>query len=618
VFTDQALLVANRGEIAVRIFKTAKRLGMRTIAVYSDADDGAPHAREADEALRIGPAPAAESYLALDRIIDAAKRSEATLIHPGYGFLAEDDRFADACELAGLTFVGPSSDVLRLVGDKASARILAERNAVPVLRGYAGDDQSDDALIGAATDIGYPVLVKPAAGGGGKGMHVVDRPDELVRALDAARRIARAAFDDDRLILERYIRGPRHVEVQVFADAHGTVVHLGERDCSLQRRHQKVMEESPAPNLSNATRAALHDAAVSFARAAGYRNAGTCEFLVAPDGTFGFIEMNARLQVEHPVTEAVTGLDLVEWQLRVALGERLGDVASPVGHAFEVRIYAEDPDVGSLPQTGRILRLVWPDGARVDTGIEEGTDITSYYDPLLAKLIVHGSSRDDALARLHDALDRTAILGVRTNLPFLGAVVRDDVAVDGRITTDWLEHAYARWRCPRDEARAARVAASAEVARLRAIRDADPWRAMGSWRALHDDRTFVVVRDGETEYAVRVDPNEQGEATAVRYEGRWYVWLDGAPYEFDVGPAPRRSSAAAAHLDAPLPGRVRAVRVASGDDVSNGEELVVIEAMKMEHVIRAPSDGVVRTVLCAVGDQVERGQALVDFVPSSP
>jgi len=607
------VLVANRGEIAVRIFRTAKRMGMRTVAVFSDADAGAPHTRMADEAVRIGPAPASESYLARDKIIDVARRSGAALVHPGYGFLAEDDRFATACEDAGLIFVGPPSHVLARVGDKGAARSLAEEAGVPVLPGYAGDDQSDDALDRAAGDIGYPVLVKPAAGGGGKGMHVVSSAGELRPAIASARRIAKAAFDDDRLILERYIDGPRHVEVQVFADADGTVVHVGERDCSLQRRHQKVMEETPAPNLAQATRTALHDAAVAFARAAGYKGAGTCEFLVAPDGTFGFIEMNARLQVEHPVTEAVTGVDLVEWQLRVALGEPLPEIPPPNGHAFEVRVYAEDADVAFLPQSGRILHLHWPPDARVDTGVEAGSDVSSYYDPLVAKIVTSGRDRSDALAKLRRALAATEILGLRTNLPFLAALTNDPVVEEGRITTDWLERAYADWSTPRDAAGAAAVAAAAEVERLRGARDADPWRSLGSWRGLAAASTRVVVHDESGEHVATVRDDAKPDKTAVRDGDRWLVWFDGAPYDFEIGPAPRRLSTAASHLDAPLPGQVLAVRVASGDRVAKGAELVVIEAMKMEHAIRAPSDGEVTAVLCAEGDQVVRGQTLVGF-----
>ncbi len=615
--SNNTLLVANRGEIAVRVFRTAKRLGFRTVAVYSDADEGALHVRCADDAVHIGPALASESYLNRERIIEAARTGGATLVHPGYGFLAEDDRFADACERAGLTFVGPPAAVLRAVGDKAAARVLAERAGVRVLPGYAGDDQSDDGLRGAAKEIGYPVLLKPAGGGGGKGMHVVRAEDELDAALSSARRVSRAAFDDDRLILERYVESPRHIEVQIFADTHGSVVHLGERDCSLQRRHQKVMEEAPAPNLDEALRGQIHDAAVSFARAADYRGAGTCEFVVGADGTFGFIEMNARLQVEHPVTEAVTGLDLVELQLRVAQGEPLPELpATPHGHAIEVRVYAEDPDQGFLPQSGRIEHLRWPaHPARVDTGFEAGSDVTTFYDPLLAKIITSGRTRDDALHALRDALAHTEVLGVRTNVTFLRTVLDDDTVADGRVTTDWLERAYGDWEAPRDPARAAKVAARGELARIASVPDRDPWAFLQAWRAngRHDAR--IVLREGTDEHTVALN-EVSDEGVAVRgADGRSYVWLDGVAYEFEMGPAPRRLGASASHLDAPLPGLVIAVNVASGEHVSKGAELVVVEAMKMEHAVKAPSDGTVRTVLCAQGDQVARGQTLVDFEP---
>jgi len=634
------LLVANRGEIAVRIFRTAKRMGMRTVAVFSDADEHAPHVRAAELSVRIGPPPASDSYLNRDAIVDAARSTGATLVHPGYGFLAEDDRFAAACEDAGLIFVGPPSGVLRDVGDKAAARAIAARAGVPVLAGYAGEDVTDAALKRAAADIGYPVLVKPAGGGGGKGIHVVTDPDALASALDAARRIARAAFDDDRLILERYIDGPRHVEVQVFADAHGNVVHLGERDCSLQRRHQKVMEESPAPNLDASTRKHLHDAAVAFARATGYRNAGTCEFLVAPDDTFGFIEMNARLQVEHPVTEAVTGLDLVEWQLRVALGEVLPPLPQPSGHAFEVRIYAEDPDVGFLPQAGEVVHVRWPDNERVDAGVEEGSDVTTFYDPLLAKLIVHGNTRADALRHLQGALADTCLLGVRTNLALLAAVVTDARVRDGTVTTDYFERAYGGWRSGAAiEPSALAVVAAAEVDRQLTGASNDPWSALGAWRGKHQWSTRVVLRPDGEELAFSVEGRGPYVVDGVRVErsaehhrliadgrieeaaysaGRWFVWSKGAAAEIAVGPEERRLGSVASHLDAPLPGRVVTVGVASGAFVAKGTELVSIEAMKMEHVIKAPSDGVVTTVLCSPGDHVERGQALVVFEPGNP
>jgi acetyl/propionyl-CoA carboxylase alpha subunit len=607
------VLVANRGEIALRVFRTAKRMGMRTVAVYSDADAASPHVRAADEAVRLGPAPAVESYLRRDAIVEAARRTGATLIHPGYGFLSEDDAFAKDCEDAGLTFVGPPSSVLRIVGDKAASRALAEEAGVPVFAGYGGADQSDDALRAAATAIGFPVIMKPSAGGGGKGMAIVRDPDQLHEAIASARRIASAAFGDDRMILERYVDGPRHVEVQIFGDTSGNVVHLFERDCSLQRRHQKVLEESPAPNLAGAIREQLHEAGVAFAKRAGYVGAGTCEFLVSADGDFGFIEMNARLQVEHPVTELVTGLDLVEWQLRVALGERL-PTSEPrtTGHAIEVRVYAEDPEHDSLPQAGRIEHLVWPGDVRVDAGVEQGTEVSTHYDPLLAKLVVHGPDRGTALEGLRRALASTEVLGPRTNLTFLGALAADEVVAAGTVTTDWLEHAYADWKPERSAdvlERALAIAASAEVART--ARDSDPWTGLRGWRIGGAATAIVVLRTDAGEHAVRVERPATGPA--VWSDGRWLVWSDGAQFEFDLGIAQRRTAAGPARLDSPLPGQVIAVRVATGDAVKAGDELVVVEAMKMEHSITAPSDGTVRAVLCSEGDQVDRGQALVDL-----
>ena len=633
------LLVANRGEIAIRIFRTAERMGLRTVAVYSDADAAAPHVRAADVAVRLGGAPASDSYLRADRIIEAARQTGAELVHPGYGFLAEDDRFADAVERAGLTFVGPPSSVLRVVGDKALARGVAEAAGVPVFAGYAGDEQSDDALQSAARDIGFPLLVKPAGGGGGKGMTVVGSPDDLADALSSARRVATAAFGDDRLILERYISSPRHVEVQVMADAHDNVLHLGERDCSLQRRHQKVMEESPAPNLDDAARARLHAAAVAFARHARYVGAGTCEFLVGSDGDIGFIEMNARLQVEHPVTELACGLDLVEMQLRVAMGEPLPitqDDVRPSGHAIEVRVYAEDPDNAFVPQAGRVEHVRWPDDVRVDAGIEEGTDVPTHYDPLLAKVVVRGADRNAALKALDAAIGDTEILGVVTNVAFLADVIAEPVVRAGKVTTDWLE------RAPRIEAiersdDILAVAAAAEAARASASRSLDPFVRLAGWRSgSRTATTSVALRVGGDERFITVEgtgPWRVGEAVVRRAEdchgwlvgesrlaaacvdGTWVVW-QGRQHEIGVGPARRRLTALGAHLESPLPGQVIAVHVHAGQRVAAGDELVVVEAMKMEHAIKAPSDGVVSAVLCAAGDQVERGQALVDLEPT--
>jgi 3-methylcrotonyl-CoA carboxylase alpha subunit len=532
------------------------------------------------------------------------------------------------------------------MGGKDEAKRMAQAAGVPVLPGYAGEDQTDDALERAAKEVGYPVMVKPAAGGGGKGMAVVRAPEELAPALASARRVAAGAFGDDRLLLERYLAAPRHVEVQVVADTHGNVLHLGERDCSLQRRHQKILEETPSPAVDAVLREQLCSSAVALARHVGYRSAGTCEFLVDDDKGFGFIEMNARLQVEHPVTEMVTGLDLVELQLRVAMGEPLPlrqEDVRPSGHAIEVRLYAEDPDEGFLPQSGRILHLRWPQAARVDSGVEEGSAVTSFYDPMLAKVIVHGADRRSALGQLDEALGQVELLGVRTNLPFLRAVTSDPVVTEGRITTNWLEGAYDGWRSGAEagleEAMAVAAAAEADII-LAGRTGPDPWSVAGPFRlggrrapvgvvlCSGGDEHYLAVEDGDPyrvgDHAVAPGPDriwilDGRPATAVRHDDTWLVWWDGAPHEMTVGPRVREVDAEAgpAHLGAPMPGTVIAVRVSGGERVSRGQELVIVEAMKMELAVKASADGVVKAVLCAPGDQVDRGQTLVDLEPDS-
>ena len=510
------VLVANRGEIAVRVFSTARRMGLRCAAVYSEADFGAPFVRMADAAYCIGPPPAAQSYLRAERILEAAKALKADLIHPGFGFLSEDANFGRAVEAAGYAFVGPPPDVLAAMGGKDEAKRIAQAAGVPTLPGYGGNDQDDAALERAAKEIGYPLIVKPAAGGGGKGMAVVRREDDLLPALASARRVGAGAFGDAKLLLERYLPAPRHVEVQVIADSFGNVIHLGERDCSLQRRHQKILEETPSPTVTAELREQLTSAAVALARHVGYRNAGTCEFLVEDDGgssgggaprVFGFIEMNARLQVEHPVTEMVTGLDLVELQLKVAMGEALPltqEDVTPTGHAIEVRLYAEDPDAGFLPQSGRLLHLRWPDEARVDSGVDEGAEVTTHYDPMLAKVIVHADDRPAALEELADALAQTEVLGLRTNLPFLRTLAADETVQAGQVTTTWLESAYAGWTSGVDDAAipepAIALAGAAEAARILGESRGsgpDPWSAVGPWRHLEPGPTHVVVQTGD-------------------------------------------------------------------------------------------------------------------------
>jgi acetyl-CoA carboxylase biotin carboxylase subunit len=488
------VLVANRGEIAVRVMRTCRVMGLPTVAVFSEADRAARHVREADEAVEIGPADAARSYLSIDAILGAARRTGADAVHPGYGFLSQNGDFADAVRDAGMAFVGPPGDVHRRMGDKKAARRRMAAAGVPVLPGYDGDDQQDATLAAEARRVGWPVMLKPSRGGGGKGMRVVRAEAGFAAALAAARREAKAAFGDDAMVLERFVERPRHVEVQVLADARGHTLHLGERECSVQRRHQKVVEETPSPALDARSREALCAAGVAAARAAGYRNAGTVEFLLSPDGTFAFLEMNTRLQVEHPVTEAVTGLDLVRLQLEVAAGRPLDlepeDVARR-GHAVECRLYAEDPERDDLPSPGRVLYLSEPEGPgiRVDSGLAPGVDVTVHYDPLLAKVITWGRGRGEAVERMREALRRTVVLGVRTNLARLRAIVEHPAFAAGELHTGFIEEHLAELTptpCPPLLAVAALAAALREggagAARAAAPAPADPWASLGAWR----------------------------------------------------------------------------------------------------------------------------------------
>jgi acetyl/propionyl-CoA carboxylase alpha subunit len=631
------LLVANRGEIARRIFRTAKRMGMRTVAVHSDADAGLPFVREADAAQRIGPPPPRDSYLAINRIIQAARESGAELIHPGYGFLAESPAFAHAVAAAGMRFVGPRAEVMKSLGDKAEAKAIAERAQVPVLPGYRGEDQSDDALLFAARATGYPVMVKPVAGGGGIGMQTVREEGALRDALARARRIASAAFGDERLLLERLVERPRHVEVQILADDHGTIVSIGDRDCSAQRRHQKVVEECPSPSVDERRRAAIESAAVAIAREAGYRNAGTVEFVVDGSGAFFFLEVNARLQVEHPVTELVYGVDLVEQQLRIALGEHLAIAPRRTGrqHAIEARIYAEDPHSGFLPSSGALVHVHWPDGVRVDAGYEEGDAVTRHYDPLLAKIVAVGGDRRIALGALANALVETEVLGVRTNLEFLRSLVRHPAMRDGQVDTELIERDLGTLvperAAPPDEAYA--VAAASVVA---AARDpTDPWSASGPWRIGEAPASTVNLRDGEKERAVRLEGvgpytsaghrvaaaderhrwtvDGQPAAAASGSSVVWTAW-HGATWELDTAPRERNVEATAgAEVVAPMPGVVIAVQAHPERRVRHGDLLFVVEAMKMELRVEAPADGMVTRVLAREGQQVERGERLADF-----
>ncbi len=635
------LLVANRGEIARRIVRTARRLGIKTIAVYSDADAELPYTREADAALHLGPAAAASSYLDGPRLIAAARAAGADLVHPGYGFLAESAAFATAVAEAGMGFVGPPPRVLAALGDKARAKEIATRAGVPVLAGYQGDDQSDEAFREAAKRIGYPVMVKPLGGGGGIGMQRVREPAALPEALAKARRIATASFADERLMLERLVERPRHVEVQVLADTLGAIVALGERDCSAQRRHQKVIEETPAPSIGDATRRAMADAAIAVAREAAYASAGTVEFAVDEHDDFWFLEVNARLQVEHPVTEVVWDVDLVEQQLRVALGERLalGEPA-PRGHAIEVRLYAEDVEAGFLPSTGRLLHVGWPEGVRVDAGYEEGNEVTRHYDPLIAKLVAYGPHRKLALAKLEEALAHTEVLGVRTNLRFLRALAAHDQFAKGRVDTELVSREFEHL-VPDGRQATPQALALAAAAVVDAARDAgDPWTARGAWRTGEGRATTVVLHDGAAEHAVRVrgrGPYDVGGHTIARGDGEPHRWtVDGAPaaaarersriwvacegrtFEVESGAPPRMVDLArGAEVAAPMPGVVIASCTEADRRVRRGDLLFVVEAMKMELRVEAPADGVVKRVLASVGEQVRRGQRLAEFEAES-
>ena len=650
-----SVLVANRGEIALRVMRTCGRLGIRSVAVYSDADWSSPHVLAADDAVRLGPGPATESYLRADAILDAARATGAEAIHPGYGFLSENAGFADACLAAGLAWIGPPPAAMRALGDKARAKALAEANGVPVLPGYHGDDTGDAALAGAAAGIGYPLLVKASAGGGGRGMRVVREAGELDDALAAARREAVAAFGDDRLLLERFVERPRHVEVQILGDAHGGLVHLGERECSIQRRHQKLIEESPSPAVSPPLRASMGEAALRLARAAAYEGAGTVEFLLDDAGAFFFLEVNARLQVEHPVTEAVTGLDLVEQQLRVAAGEPLGFGQADVrldGHAMELRIVAEYAAAGFLPSTGVVTGWDMPERVRVDTGVAIGSSVSPFYDSLLAKVIAHGSDRATTIAALVDALDATRIEGVETNVDLLAAILDEPAFVAGDLHTEFIaEHAVIE-RLADAPGEVAAAAAAARSLGDPSQAPGDPWQATVPWRQgriaeplrlvvggrAHTARTAiaavastasVALEDRELTVSRTGGDAASGWTLAIGGEtalvrpavGRRRVetvtWL-GRRHRVALAAAPSGAGAAAAAdhpdaLSAPMPGRIVRVHVEPGDQVRGNAPLVILEAMKMEHVIAATAPGRVARVHVAVGDQVQRGQPLVDL-----
>jgi 3-methylcrotonyl-CoA carboxylase alpha subunit len=653
----KTILIANRGEIACRVIRTAKRLGIRTVAVYSDADVGALHVALADEAHRIGAAPANQSYLRGEAIIAAALASGAQAIHPGYGFLSENAEFAEAVAAAGLTFIGPSPSAIRAMGLKDAAKALMQDAGVPVVPGYHGASQDVAVLAAEAERIGYPVLIKARAGGGGKGMRRVDDPRDFAEALAGAQREGLASFGDGHCLIETYVTRPRHIEVQVFGDSHGNVVHLFERDCSLQRRHQKVIEEAPAPGMTPEMRMAMGDAAVKAAKAIGYSGAGTVEFIVdASDGLrpdrFYFMEMNTRLQVEHPVTEFVTGLDLVELQLRVAAGETLPFGQSNLsidGWAFEARIYAEDATKGFLPASGTLCHLRLPETQgtmRVDSGVRQGDAITTHYDPLIAKLILHGPDRPTALARLRGALAQCQVAGTVTNLAFLAALTADSDLVSGDVDTGLIARKQEALVLTPDLPDAAIALAALTALDLPGKPDPDPWGARKGWRAwgsashqvtLHGEATLPVtvtlMPDGyEIEARGRrfnatmpasgrlsVDAMV-GDAEAVRLGNAITVFTQGAAFTLllrDPLDGEAEDAAVADHVVSPMPGAVRAVMATSGQSVGHGEALLVIEAMKMEYTLRAPRPGQVADVLVSVGDQVDQGAPLLNLLPEA-
>ncbi|MBS0547652.1 MAG: acetyl-CoA carboxylase biotin carboxylase subunit [Proteobacteria bacterium] len=609
------VLVANRGEIAWRVMRTARNMGYRTVAVYSDADRDAPHVAFADEAVRIGPPPVGESYLSIDRILEAAHRSGADAIHPGYGFLSENAEFAAACTTAGLVFIGPPSAAIAAMGNKAAAKRRMIDAGVPCVPGYQGADQSAAGLEMAARAIGLPVMVKAAAGGGGRGMRLVERDGDLGEAIRTARTEAESAFGSGELILEKAVVDARHVEIQVFADNHGNVIHLGERDCSVQRRHQKVIEEAPSPAVDADLRARMGAAAVAAARAIGYRGAGTVEFLLGADGAFYFLEMNTRLQVEHPVTEAITGLDLVEWQLRVARGETLPLTQEQVrfhGHAIEVRLYAEDAYASFLPQTGRIgaWRPAGGPGVRTDHGMKEGLAISPFYDPMIAKVIAHGATREEARARLVKALRETVVLGPTTNRHFLIRLLTHPEFAAGKATTAFLtKHAFA---AP-EIADAHWQAAAALLWRRSAERFP---AALRGWRNSNPEPTPIKLAVGATERTIAVDPaNMTDAAPPFHIDGHDIVVdLDAHTVRFtDRTYAPPASAAAGGDgkLRAPMDGRIVSIKVAAGEKVSRGQTLIVLEAMKIQHQLKASADADVESVAVREGQQVSNRTVLV-------
>lgn len=658
------MLVANRGEIAVRVMRTCARLGIRTIAVYSDADANAPHVRAADDAIRIGPAPARASYLDMDAIIAAAKQSEADAIHPGYGFLSENAAFVRRCDEAGIIFIGPSADAVARMGSKIESKRIAEAAGVPTVPGYHGDAQDVDSLLAAAVRIGYPVLIKASAGGGGRGMRRVDRAGDLAGALASARAEAEAAFGDSRVLLEKFILNPRHLEVQLAGDRQGSLVHLFERDCSVQRNNQKVLEEAPAPNLSEKVRKALHDAALLLGRAIGYDSAGTVEFIMeAGDEAPYFLEMNTRLQVEHPVTEFVTGIDLVEWQLLAAAGEKLPLTQDKIhlhGHAIEARITAERADRDFQPATGRLISVVPPRGLRFDSGVETGSQIGLYYDSLLAKLIAHGATRQTALARLATGLETLTLLGVPTTQPFLLDAIRHPLFSDGKATTRFIETAFpGGWHPAPADLTLLRAAAAAFWLQPDQAESETAWtspwmrrsaiRVMASERPAHTalrasdeygeiDLDIIVGRSGiqavvdgtvvtlgsishSNSHITLSDAGRETVFVVKRGGDLIQIMRNGLAIsttielKIDVPRTPGSNERGGNIIDAPLHGVVSHIYVAVGDEVEKGSSVLQMEAMKLIHTLTAPVTGRVAAIHCNAGDTVPAGAVLVEIAP---
>ncbi len=655
------VLVANRGEIAVRVIRTLREMGIGSVAVYSDADAGALHTRLADVAVPIGPAPAAHSYLSIERVLAAAVRTGAQAIHPGYGFLSENVTFARACERAGIVFIGPPVPAIEAMADKIRAKQTVAAAGVPVVPGRTEPGMTDAQVVDAAVAVGFPALLKPSAGGGGKGMRVVRAEEELPEAIAAARREAAASFGDDTLLVERYLGNSRHIEVQVLGDAHGNVIHLGERECSLQRRHQKVIEEAPSPLLDSAMRASMGRAAVEVAKAVGYTGAGTVEFIVDADSPreFFFLEMNTRLQVEHPVTEAITGLDLVEQQIRIAAGERLPVDQREVtldGHAIEARLYAEDPARGFLPSAGTVLGLVEAagPGIRVDSSLAVGTVVGTDYDPMLAKIVAWAPTRETARARLVAALGRTAVLGVTTNAGFLQRLLGDPDVVSGRLDTGLIERrgeALTRLEPPSAEVyAAAALALLVEAEPVGPVVDRwevpDGWRlgepvwTVRRWQVGGGEPVTVRVRGRAADAQVAVGDGEPGRAAAVRHGAELRVTFDGVTSSYDVvhrdgtvwlaaggrvlvlREQERAASATSGAggdgvVTSPMPGTVTVVHAAVGDEVTVGTPLLVVEAMKMEHVLTAPVAGTVTELGVAAGQTVALDERLALVMPQA-